>query len=65
MSDKDEFYWHDMEPLDDDDQFFTDLCDLIDEHAEDEEERLLYLCALADFKHGWMESYGATGALWM
>jgi len=64
MTNKEEFYWTGMEPLEPDDEFFSELCGLIDRHATDTEERLRYLCALLDFQNSWAETYSATGALW-
>jgi len=65
MKNKEDFYWKEMEPVANDDQFFAELCGLIDRHADSKDERLRYLCALEDFKEEWMENFGATGATWM
>lgn len=65
MNNSEDHYFSDMEPLDNGDEFFIELCDLISKHADTTDEKLRYLCALADFKEEWMETYGATAHLWM
>lgn len=64
MTDKEDYYWKEMEPIEDDDEFFADLCALIDKHSNSPDGRLRYLCGLEDFRNGWMDNWGVTQTLW-
>lgn len=48
----------DVETLPDMHPFYKDLADLIDKHAEDEEERYRFLCACVAFGEYWKSDPG-------
>lgn len=64
MEADDEFPIH-KEPLDNGDEFYTELADLVEEHEKRDEmdrERLLYACKT--FGQHWIENMDITGKTW-
>lgn len=60
-----EYPWpDDMEPLDHHDEFFVELCDLIEKYEEDEEERERYIRAVLEFGEVWLSNLHMTGNTW-
>lgn len=52
------YYPPDIEPVPDDDEFMVGLADLVDEHADDEEEKYRYFCACVEFGQYWKADFG-------
>lgn len=53
-----------IEDLDPADEFFVDLCKLIEMHEDSEDERERYLYALKDFSDEWLDTLSVTGSTW-
>jgi len=60
-----EYPWPDeLESLDPRHQFFVELCELIEEYEEDEEERERFIRATLEFGEVWLSNLHMTGSTW-
>ena len=60
-----EYPWpEELEPLHPHHDFFVDLCELIEEYEDDEEERERYIRAVLEFGEIWLSNLHTTGSTW-